>query len=130
MMCLSKTVRHLQAGAGSQVQYWSIRWQAAAAAGHSLEEVRRLAQKAADNVRTMGMAMSSCTIPAIGRPGFELADDEVELGMGIHGEPGVKRVKLMSAKETARVLLSRILNDLKETGSEFALMVNGSAEPL
>ncbi|BDF05922.1 dihydroxyacetone kinase subunit DhaK [[Clostridium] hylemonae] len=98
---------------------------AAAAAGYSLEEVRRLAQKAADNVRTMGMAMSSCTIPAIGRPGFELADDEVELGMGIHGEPGVKRVKLMSAKETARVLLSRVLNDLKETGSEFALMVNG-----
>ena len=98
---------------------------AAAAAGYPLEEVRRLAQKAADSVRTMGMAMSSCTLPAVGKPGFELADDETELGMGIHGEPGVQRVKLMTAKETAKVLLERILEDMGKIMPKFALMVNG-----
>ena len=98
---------------------------AAAQAGYPLEEVRRLAQKAADSVRTMGMAMTACTLPAVGRPGFELGEDEIEIGMGIHGEPGVEKVKLMTAEKTAAVLLGRILEDFGEITGDIALMVNG-----
>src|SRR5690606_2198710 len=63
---------------------------AAAEAGADLAEVKRLALKARDNVRTMGVALSPCVIPEIGKPTFELADGEMEIGMGIHGEPGVQ----------------------------------------
>ena len=82
-------------------------------------------KKAIANIRSMGMAMTPCTLPAVGKPGFELADDEIEIGMGIHGEPGVERTKVLSARETAQILLDKILDDYDFTGSEVALMVNG-----
>ena len=98
---------------------------AKAETGANLDEVKAAAEKAIANIRSMGMAMTHCTLPAVGKPGFELADDEIEIGMGIHGEPGVERTKVLSARETAQILLDKILDDYDFTGSEVALMVNG-----
>ncbi len=99
---------------------------AMAETGASLEEVKAAAQKAIDNVRTMGVAINPSTIPSAGKPGFELADNEMEVGIGIHGEPGVYRDTLKTADEIADVLLDKILSDLDYSGSEVALLVNGS----
>lgn len=98
---------------------------AAAEMGRSLEEVKAVAQKTIDNIRTMGMAMSPCILPAVGKPGFALDTDEVEIGMGIHGEPGINREKLSCAADTAGKLLDRILEDFDYSSSEVAVMVNG-----
>lgn len=99
---------------------------AMAETGASLEQVKAVAQRAIDNVRTMGVAINPSTIPAAGKPGFELADDEMEFGIGIHGEPGVRKEKLKSANEIVDMLLEKILSDIDYSGSEVALMVNGS----
>ena len=98
---------------------------AKAAGGGSLDEVKAAAQKASDNIRSMGMAMTPCTLPAVGKPGFELGEDEIEIGMGIHGEPGVERTGIKTAKETAEILLGKILDDYDFAGGEVAMMVNG-----
>ncbi len=99
--------------------------------GASLEEVKRVAEKTIANVRTMGMAISPCTVPAAGKPGFTLAEDEMEIGIGIHGEPGTHREKLQSANEIARQLLDKILADIDYKDSETVLLVNGmGATPL
>lgn len=104
---------------------------AKAEAGADLDEVQSVAQKVIDNVRTMGAAIRPCTVPAAGKPGFELAEDEMEVGIGIHGEPGTYREKIKSADEITDVLLEKILADIDYTGSEVAVMVNGSgATPL
>lgn len=104
---------------------------AKAETGASLEEVRAVAQKTADNVRTMGAAIRPCTVPAAGRPGFELADDEMEIGIGIHGEPGTHRETLKSADETVDLLLDKIVSSLDYSGHEAAVLINGSgATPL
>ncbi len=104
---------------------------AKAEAGGSLEEVQRVAQKVIDNVRTMGAAIEPCTVPAAGKPGFELAEDEMEVGIGIHGEPGTHREPMKTADEIADMLLERILEDIDYKDSEVALMINGSgATPL
>ena len=93
--------------------------------GAPLSEVKRAAQHAIDNIRSMGMAMSPCTLPAVGKPGFSLGEDEIEIGMGIHGEPGVERTSVKTAKETAEILLDHILADYDYTGSQVAVLVNG-----
>lgn len=93
--------------------------------GASLEEVVRVAEKVIANTRTMGMSLTACTVPAAGKPGFEIADDEVEIGMGIHGEPGTHREKLRTADEIADTLLEKILADIDYQGHEVALMING-----
>lgn len=99
---------------------------AAAAEGLPLNEVKRVAEKACANVRTMGVALTSCTVPRVGRPSFELAEDEMEIGMGIHGEPGIRRGKLKSADEIAEEMLEAILSDLPyRSGDEVAVLVNG-----
>lgn len=99
---------------------------ALAETGASLEEVKAVADKVIANVRTMGVAINPSTIPAAGKPGFELAEDEMEVGIGIHGEPGVYKDKLKPADEIADILLQKIMADLDYTGSEVAVMVNGS----
>ena len=98
----------------------------------SLEEVTRLAQKAVDNTRSMGVALSPCTIPEVGVPAFQLEDDEMELGMGIHGEPGIERGPLKTANEIADIVLNKILEDMPLTaGERVSVMVNGlGATPL
>jgi len=98
---------------------------AKAETGANLQEVKAAAEKAIANIRSMGMAMTPCTLPAVGKPGFVLSDDEIEIGMGIHGEPGVERTNVKTAKELAGILLDKILEDYDYSNSEVALMVNG-----
>ncbi len=99
--------------------------------GATLEEVKAVAEKVIANVRTMGMAIEPCTVPAAGKPGFELADDEMEIGIGIHGEPGTHREKLASADKISEALLEKILADIDYKGHEVAVIVNGmGATPL
>ncbi len=104
---------------------------AKAETGAPLTEVKAAAEKVIANVRSMGMAIRPCTVPAAGKPGFELGDDEMEIGIGIHGEPGTHRETLRRADEIADLLLEKILADLDYSGSEVAVMVNGcGATPL
>lgn len=93
--------------------------------GGDLKEVKRVAQKTIDNVRSMGMAMSSCILPSIGKPGFVLGENEMEVGMGIHGEPGVEKLQMKTAGEIAEILTGRIFADYDYKNSRVALMVNG-----
>jgi len=99
---------------------------AAAEAGLSLDQVQKVAEKVIANVSTMGMALGPCTVPAAGKPGFTLREDEVEIGLGIHGEPGVAKERLKSADETVKLLLDRLLPKLQlKGGDEVAVLVNG-----
>jgi dihydroxyacetone kinase-like protein len=98
---------------------------AAAEAGADLDEVTRIAQQAADAVRTIGAALTSCTVPAAGRPTFSIAEDEMEMGMGIHGEPGVWRGKLRPADAVANEMLDHLLADMKlSRGDRVSVLVN------
>lgn len=104
---------------------------ALAETGASLDEVKKAAEDVISNVRTMGMALRPCTVPASGVPGFELKEDEMEVGIGIHGEPGTHRETIKTADEITDMLLDKILADLDYTDSETAVMINGSgATPL
>ena len=99
--------------------------------GGTLEEVKAVAEKVIANVRTMGMAIQPCTVPAAGKPGFELPEDEMEIGIGIHGEPGTHREKRQKANDIAKQLLDKILADIDYSGKEVAVIVNGmGATPL
>ncbi len=99
---------------------------AAAERGADLEELVELGQRVNGVTRTMGLALSSCTPPAKGSPLFELGDDEIEVGVGIHGEPGRRREKIRSANELVAELLDAIVGDLPYVeGDELAVMVNG-----
>lgn len=84
---------------------------AAAEAGYTLDQCADLARKVNMYGRSMGMALTSCTVPAAGRPTFELGDDEMEIGIGIHGEPGQQRLKMATADEITAMLVNEILND-------------------
>ena len=99
---------------------------AKAEAGGTLEEVKAVAEKVIANVRSMGMAISPCTLPEAGKPSFTLNDDEMEIGLGIHGEPGTHREKLHSADAITDILLDKIFADITLTGGdEVALLING-----
>jgi phosphoenolpyruvate---glycerone phosphotransferase subunit DhaK len=98
---------------------------AAAEEGRSLPDLVTLARAINDSGRSMGMALTSCTVPAAGKPTFELDDAEMELGIGIHGEPGRRRVPLASAREIAEQLLEPILADLDFASSPVIVMLNG-----
>lgn len=94
--------------------------------GASLDEVVATAEKVAENTRSMGVALSPCIIPAVGKPTFTLEENEMELGMGIHGEPGLKRGPLQTADEVATIMTERVLDDLPfQSGDEVAVLVNG-----
>jgi len=99
---------------------------AKAAEGADLEEVQRVAQKVIDNVGTMGMALTSCITPEKGEATFDLPEDEIELGIGIHGEPGVERTDVMEADEITEELTESVLDDLDlDGGREVMTIVNG-----
>lgn len=99
---------------------------AAAEQGQSLDEVKAVAEKVIANVRSIGFALTSCTVPAKGSPTFVLAEDEIEFGVGIHGEPGIAREKLPSANALAERMVSQIVGDVPfVAGDEVAVMVNG-----
>ena len=97
---------------------------AAASKGLELSEVKAVAQKAADNVISLGFAYSSCTVPAKGTPTFTLADDEMEYGVGIHGEPGIRREKILPAKELAQRMVDDLFLDRPDM-KEVAVLING-----
>jgi len=99
---------------------------AKAAQGGSLDEVVSAAEKALANTRSMGVALSPCTVPMAGRPTFTIGEDEMEIGMGIHGEPGMKREALQTADQIAARMTEAILADLQPAaGDTLAVMVNG-----
>jgi dihydroxyacetone kinase-like protein len=99
---------------------------AAAARGYDLGRVATLGRKVNDNGRSMGMALTSCTVPAAGKPTFELAEDEIEMGIGIHGEPGRQRMPLRPAKELVAHMADAILADLPfRSGDRVIAMVSG-----
>lgn len=105
---------------------------AAAEQGKSLEEVKAVANKVIANVRSFGFALSSCTPPAKGTPIFDIGDDEIEFGVGIHGEPGRKTEKLQTADGLAKLIVKDLIEDLGlKKGEDVALLVNGfGATPL
>jgi dihydroxyacetone kinase-like protein len=99
---------------------------AKAADGGSLEEVQAVGEKVIDNVRTMGMALTSCITPEKGEETFDLGEDEIELGIGIHGEPGTERTEMMTADEVAEHLTENVLADLDpDEGDDVVSIVNG-----
>lgn len=99
---------------------------AAAEQGKSLEEVKTIAEKVIANVRSLGFAFTSCTVPAKGSPTFTLQEDEIEFGVGIHGEPGTRREKIRSADELAKEIVGKLIEDLSlNPDDEVALMING-----
>lgn len=99
---------------------------ACAASGLTLPEVKRVTEKALAGTRSMGVALSPCTIPSAGKPTFQIGEDEMEIGMGIHGEPGIRRGKLQTADEIAQALLDAILPDLPYVrGDAVSVLVNG-----
>ena len=98
---------------------------ALAETGANLAQVKMIAQRTIDNVRSMGMAITPCTVPATGVPSFELSDKEMEIGIGIHGERGMRREQLTNADGITRKMLDRILSHLEYAGHEVVVMVNG-----
>lgn len=118
-------------GVAGQVIVWKVAGTKAEEKA-DLEEVKRVTETANFNSRTMGVAHSPCTVPAAGSPTFTLREDEMEIGVGEHGELGLKRMKLKSADETTEILMERILPDLPfKSGDEVSVLINGfGATPL
>jgi len=99
---------------------------AAAEQGASLDQAQALGKEVNERTRSMGVALTSCTVPAAGKPTFDIGADEMEMGVGIHGEPGRRRVKLASADAIASEMMGAILDDLApKRGTEAVLLVNG-----
>lgn len=99
---------------------------AKATQGASLAEVKEVANKVIANVRSMGMALSPCTVPAAGKPNFSLEENEIEIGMGIHGEPGTHKEEISTEKDITTQLVDKILADIEiKEGEDVAVMVNG-----
>ena len=112
-------------GVGGAIPWYKITG-AAAARGDDLASVVEISRRVVANVRTMGMALTACTVPHSGEPSFTLDDDEMEIGIGVHGEPGRERVKLAPADEIVATLLGSVVDDLPfEAGSRTLLFVNG-----
>ena len=93
--------------------------------GASLQEVKKAAEIAIANIRSMGMSMTACTLPGLDKPGFTVADDEIEIGMGIHGEPGIQKPGMKRASELAKIMIVKIMLDYDYSGGKIALMVHG-----
>lgn len=98
---------------------------ARAEAGGTLEEVAEIAQRAADNVRSFGVSLTSCILPGVGTPGFTIGEDQMEVGMGIHGEPGIEQCPMKTAAQVAELMVGKITADLDYAGREAAVMING-----
>ena len=105
---------------------------AIAETGASLDDVFKLASEVNNNIRTLGVALSPCILPEAGKPTFEISDDEIEIGMGIHGEPGIKREKLKPVNDLVDDLYKRIIKDSKLNANDnIAIMINSlGATPL
>lgn len=94
--------------------------------GKSLAEVKAVADKLVTNIKTIGVALTGATVPAVGKPGFVLADDEIEYGVGIHGEPGYRKEKLQTSKDLAKELVEKLKSEFKwAKGDTYGVLVNG-----
>ncbi|BAC14430.1 dihydroxyacetone kinase [Oceanobacillus iheyensis HTE831] len=99
---------------------------AMAETGATLNEVKEVAEKTINQVRSMGMALTPCTVPAAGKPSFQLEENEMEIGIGIHGEAGIERKPIASAEDIANELTQKVFDDLGlQSGDEVAVMING-----
>jgi len=117
--------REKRRGVAGEILMWKIGG-AKAASGASLDEVISAAQKAIDNTRSVGIGLTSCTIPAVGKPNFQIEEGKMEVGIGHHGEPGIKLMDLKSADEMAKLALDIVLPDLPfNTGDEVVVLVSG-----
>ncbi|MGI0511859.1 dihydroxyacetone kinase subunit DhaK [Treponema denticola] len=105
---------------------------AAAQKGYDLEKLVSVTEKALDNIRTMGIALSPCIVPEVGKPTFSIKDDEMEIGMGIHGEVGIEVSKLKTSAEVAKMIFDKIATEISfSKNDEVAVMINGlGATPL
>ena len=120
-----KTEREKRRGVAGEVLMWKVGG-AKAAIGGTLDEVIASAQKAIDNTRSVGIGLTPCTIPAVGKPNFSIDEGMMEVGIGHHGEPGIKIEKLASAKEMAQKMVDIILPDFPfVAGDEMAVLVSG-----
>lgn len=126
-----KTEKDKRRGVAGEILMWKVGG-AAAARGDDLDEVIRLAQKAIDATRSIGVGLSACTIPAVGKPNFTINDGEMEVGIGHHGEAGIEVAPLMKARDLANLMLDHVLPDLPMSGGdEVAVLVSGlGATPL
>ncbi|MDU5912960.1 MAG: dihydroxyacetone kinase subunit DhaK [Anaerococcus vaginalis] len=96
--------------------------------GKSLDEMKAMAEKIVKNIKSMGMAIKPCINPISGKESFELSEEDMEIGIGIHGEPGIKQEKIKSADEISKELLDYILKDFENLDGDFVLMVNGMGQ--
>lgn len=120
-----KTERHKRRGVAGEIFMWKAGG-AKAAQGGTLDEVIAAAQKAIDNTRSIGIGLMPCTIPAVGKPNFRIEEGTMEVGIGHHGEPGIKICKLLSAGEMAKMMLEVILPDYPfAAGDEVVALVSG-----
>jgi dihydroxyacetone kinase len=120
-----KTEREKRRGVAGEILMWKVGG-AKAAMGGSLDEVIAAAQKAIDSTRSIGIGLAPCTIPAVGKPNFEIKDGEMEVGIGHHGEPGMKVMKTTPANEMAELMVDTVLPDLPfEPGHEVAVLLSG-----
>ncbi|WP_236785346.1 dihydroxyacetone kinase subunit DhaK [Anaerococcus ihuae] len=101
---------------------------AMARSGKSLDELKAMAEKIVKNIKSMGMAVKPCINPISGKESFELSEEDMEIGIGIHGEPGIKQEKIKSADEISNELLDHILKDFENLDGDFVLMVNGMGQ--
>lgn len=104
----------------------------AAREGKSLAEIKALADKIVPNIHTIGLALSGATVPEVGKPGFVLAEDEIEYGIGIHGEPGYRKESMQPSRQLAEELTGKLIEAFSaKTGERYALLINGmGATPL
>ena len=93
--------------------------------GKSLKEIKEIADKLVPNIHTVGLALSGATVPEVGKPGFELSDEEIEFGIGIHGEPGYRREKMGPSKVLAEELVNKLIESYDEKSGNFGILVNG-----
>ena len=98
---------------------------AAAESGLDLDSVKKIAQNTIDNVRTIGVAINPCTIPAVGKPGFDIPESEMEFGIGIHGEPGISREPITTADGITRKMLEKLLTHIDYAGNDVVVIING-----
>jgi len=120
-----KTERHKRRGVAGEILMWKVGG-AKAAKGGTLDEVIATAQKAIDNTRSVGIGLTSCTIPAVGKPNFKIEEGTMEVGIGHHGEPGIKVSELKTADEMAQIMLDVILPDYPfVSNDEVVVLVSG-----
>ncbi|GAA0179925.1 dihydroxyacetone kinase subunit DhaK [Clostridium sediminicola] len=120
-----KDKKEKRRGVAGMVFAWKIAG-AAADKMMSLDEVTKVTNHALENIRSMGVALSPCIVPQVGKPTFSINDDEIEIGMGIHGEVGIEVRKMLTADEIVKVLLDRICEDMEiKKDDEIAVMING-----